>query len=156
MRKRDQARERKRERERGRERESEREREKEREKETIKLTPLEQTKFINYDELLKIRQDLYHNDWLKEYETTALNKYKNSKLRIKSIKALLLSFYLCFLPLRLEAFKLKLIKDERDYKNNDASIYIKDDNNIIIYLNLKKKHKPIIYDLNDSVDSFFC
>ena len=62
------------------------------------LTPLEQTKFINYDELLKIRQILY-NDWLDEYENTALTKYKNLKLRIKNIKSLLLSFYLLFPPL---------------------------------------------------------
>jgi hypothetical protein len=41
-------------------------------------------------------------------------------LRIKNIKALLLSFYLLFPPLRLEAFKLKVIKDEKDYKNNEA------------------------------------
>jgi len=119
------------------------------------LTPLEQTKFINYDELLKIRQTLY-NDWLDEYENTALNKYKNTKLRIKNIKSLLLSFYLLFPPLRLEAFNLKIITDEKDYKNNDSSIYIKDDNNIIIYLNTKKKgHKPIIYNLNDSVIKSF-
>ena len=58
--------------------------------------------------------------------------------------------------MRLEAFNLKVIKDEKDYKNNDASIYIKDDNNIIIYLNIKKKgHKPIIYNLNDSVIKSF-
>ena len=120
-----------------------------------KLTPLEETKFINYDELLKIRQILY-NDWLDEYENTALTKYKNTKLRIKNIKSLLLSFYLLFPPLRLEAFNLKVIKDEKDYKNNDSSIYIKDDNNIIIYLNTKKKgHKPIIYNLNDSVIKSF-
>jgi hypothetical protein len=51
---------------------------------------------------------------------------------------------------------LKVIKDERDYKNNDASIYIKDGDNIIIYLNTKKKgHKPIIYNLNDSVIKSF-
>jgi hypothetical protein len=40
-----------------------------------KLTPLEQTKFINYNELLKIRQELY-NEWDEEYENTTLNKYK--------------------------------------------------------------------------------
>lgn len=119
------------------------------------LSPLEQTKFINYDDLLKIREDLY-NDWLEEYENTALNKYKNNKLRIKNIKSLLLSFYLLFPPLRLEAFNLKVIKDEKDYKNNDASIYIKDNDNIIIYLNTKKKgHKPIIYNLNDDVVKSF-
>ena len=76
-----------------------------------KLTPLEETKFINYDELLKIRQSLY-NDWLDEYENTALTKYKNLKLRIKNIKSLLISFYLLFPPLRLEAFNLKVIKDQ--------------------------------------------
>ncbi len=46
-----------------------------------------------------------------------------------------------------------MIKDEKDNKNNDASIYIQD-NNVTIYLNLKKKnwyHKPIIYSLRDSV-----
>ena len=122
---------------------------------TNKLSPLETTKFINYNELLKIRQDLY-NDWENEYESTTLNKYKNSKLRIKNIKALLLSFYLLFPPLRLEGFKLKVIKDEKEYKKNDASIYIKDKNNIIIYLNTKKKnHKPIIYNLNDDVVKSF-
>ena len=102
-----------------------------------------------------VKQDLY-NDWENEYESTTLNKYKNTKLRIKNIKSLLLSFYLLFPPLRLEAFNLKVIKDEKDYKNNDSSIYIKDDNNIIIYLNTKKKgHKPIIYNLNDSVIKSF-
>ena len=45
---------------------------------TNKLTPLEQTKFINYDELLKIRRELY-NEWDEEYENTTLNKYKNPK-----------------------------------------------------------------------------
>ena len=49
-----------------------------------------------------------------------------------------------------------MIKDEKDYKKNDASIYIKDYKNIIIYLNTKKKgHKPIIYNLNDSVIKSF-
>ena len=80
-----------------------------------KLSPLEQTKYINYDELLKIWKILY-NDWEEEYENTPLNKFKNPKLRIKNIKALLLSFYLLFPPLRLEAFKLKVIKDEKEYK----------------------------------------
>ena len=120
-----------------------------------KLSELEQTKFISHDKLLKIRQELY-NDWLEEYENTALTKYKNTKLRIKNIKALLLSFYLLFPPLRLEAFKLKVIKDEKDYKKNEASIYIKDDNNIIIYFNeLKKGHKVIKYNLNDDVIKSF-
>ena len=82
---------------------------------TNKLSPLETTKFINYNELLKIRQELY-NDWENEYENTPLNKFKNPKLRIKNIKALLLSFYLLFPPLRLEGFKLKVIKDEKEYK----------------------------------------
>ena len=44
-------------------------------KTNILTTPLEQTKFINYDELLKIQQELY-NDWESEYESTTLNKYK--------------------------------------------------------------------------------
>jgi len=120
-----------------------------------KLTKLEETKFINYDDLLKIRNDLY-KDWENEFETTGLNKYKNNKLRIKNIKSLLLSFYLLFPPLRFEGFKLKVIKDEKEYIKNEASIYIKDKNNIIIYLNEKKKgHKPIIYTLNDDVIKTF-
>ena len=122
---------------------------------TNTLTPLEATKFINYDDLLKIREELY-NDWENDFENTGLNKYKNNKLRIKNIKSLLLSFYLLFPPLRLEGFKLKVIKDEKDYINNDASIFIKDKNNIIVYLNEKKKgHKPIIYNLNDDVIKSF-
>ena len=119
------------------------------------LSDLEKTKFIEHEKLLKIRQDLY-NDWLEEYENTPLNKYKNKKLRIKNIKSLLLSFYILFPPLRLETFNLKVIKDEKDYKKNEASIYIKDDNNIIIYLNtLKKDHKIIKYNLNDDVIKSF-
>ena len=59
-------------------------------------------------------------------------------------------------PPRLEAFNLKVIQDEKDYKNNDLSIYMKDDNNIIIYLSTKKRgHKPIIYNFNDSVIKSF-
>ena len=34
---------------------------------TNTLTPLEATKFINYDDLLKIRQDL-HDDWETDFE----------------------------------------------------------------------------------------
>jgi hypothetical protein len=61
-----------------------------------------------------------------------------------------------FPPLRLEGFKLKVIKKEDEYKNNEASILIKDNNNIIIYLNeIKKGHKPIIYNLNDDVINTF-
>ncbi len=57
---------------------------------------------------------------------------------------------------RRGTFNLKVIKDEKDYKNNDASIYIKDDNNNIIYLKIKKKGlKPIIYNLSDSVIKSF-
>ena len=122
---------------------------------TNKLSKLEATKFINYEDLLKLRDDLY-NDWENDFENTGLNKYKNNKLRIKNIKSLLLSFYLLFPPLRLEGFKLKVIKDEKDYKNNEASIFIKDKNNIIIYLNeLKKDHKVIKYNLNDDVIKSF-
>ncbi len=72
-------------------------------------------------------------------QNTTLNKFKNSKLRIKNIKVLLLSFYLLFPPLRLEAFKLKVIKNGDDYKHNDASINIKDDNNIFSIQMLKRK-----------------
>jgi hypothetical protein len=62
-----------------------------------KLTPLEQTKFINYNDLLHIHKELY-NEWHEEYENSTLNKYKNTKLRIKNIKALLLSFMYYFRP----------------------------------------------------------
>jgi hypothetical protein len=40
--------------------------------------------------------------------------------------------------LRLEAFNLNVIKDEKDDKNNYASSSIIDGNNKIAYLNLKK------------------
>jgi hypothetical protein len=49
------------------------------------LSELEKTKFIEHEKSLKIRQDLY-NDWENEFESTPLNKYKNSKLRIKILK----------------------------------------------------------------------
>ena len=48
------------------------------------------------------------------------------------------------------------LENLKEFKNNDASLYIKDKNIIIIYLNTKKKgHKPIIYNLNDDVIKVF-
>ena len=51
--------------------------------------------FVPFNNLVHLRNEIY-SDWEEEYESTPLNKYKNSKLRIENIKALLLSFYICF------------------------------------------------------------
>ncbi len=48
----------------------------------IYISELEQTKFIEHDRLLNIRQDL-HNDWENEYETTTLKKYINTLNALK-------------------------------------------------------------------------
>ena len=111
--------------------------------------------FINYEELLKLRNKLY-TEWAEEFDNTPLNKYKNPLLRIKNITSLLVSFYVLFPPLRLEAMNLKIVDNEQEAEENEYSIYIKDNNNIWIYLNSKKKfHKPIRYNLNDDLIKSF-
>ena len=93
--------------------------------------------FINYEELLKLRNNLY-TEWAEEFDNTPLNKYKNPLLRIKNITSLLVSFYVLFPPLRLEAMNLKIVDNEQEAEENEYSIYIKDNNNIWVYLNSKK------------------
>ena len=111
--------------------------------------------FINYEELLKLRNNLY-TEWAEEFDNTPLNKYKNPLLRIKNITSLLVSFYVLFPPLRLEAMNLKIVDNEQEAEENEYSIYIKDNNNIWVYLNSKKKfHKPIKYNLNDDLIKSF-
>jgi hypothetical protein len=68
-----------------------------------------------------------------------LNKYKNPLLRIKNIASLLVSFYVLFSPLRLEAINLKIVDNEQEAEENEYSIFIKDNNNIWVYLNSKKQ-----------------
>ncbi len=72
-----------------------------------KLTSLEQTKHINYDELLKIRQESQglYNAWLEEYDTTTLNEYKSAKLRIKNINFFLNYYSRPYLNLKLLKMK---------------------------------------------------
>jgi hypothetical protein len=115
----------------------------------------EEKAFLNYEELLKLRNNLY-NGWAEEFDNTPLNKYKNPLLRIKNITSLLVSFYVLFPPLRLEAMNLKIVDSEQEAEENEYSIYIKDNNNIWVYLNSKKKfHKPIKYNLNDDLIKSF-
>ena len=96
------------------------------------LSKLEKTKFVEYDDLLKIRQLLY-NKWENEYENTGLHKYKNPTLRINNIVSLLVSFYVLFPPMRTEPMDLIFVNSEEELNDNDASIYIKDKKiNIII------------------------
>ena len=69
---------------------------------------------------------------------------------------MLLSFYVCVPPLRRELFDCKIIKNEEDKDTYDNTIYIKDKNNIFLYLNtIKKKHEPIKINLNDPVIKSF-
>ena len=47
---------------------------------------------------------------------------------------------------------IKIIKNEADKDSNENTLYIKDRNNIFLYLNgTKKKHDPIKINLNDDV-----
>jgi hypothetical protein len=69
---------------------------------------------------------------------------------------LLLSFYVCVPPLRRELFDCKIINNEKDKDTYDNTIYIKDNNNIFLYLNtIKKKHSPITININDPVIKVF-
>jgi hypothetical protein len=115
------------------------------------LDEREEKAFIEYSELLKLRQQLY-NDWLETYENAPLTKYKNPILRIKNIMSLLVSFYVLYPPMRLEIMNLKIIKSEDEATENDASILIKNRKNIFLYFQTEKKgHKPIKFNINDPV-----
>jgi len=115
------------------------------------LDEREEKAFIEYTELLKLRQQLY-NEWLEIYENTPLTKYKNPILRIKNIMSLLVSFYTLYTPMRLEIMHLKIIKSEDEAIENEASIYIKNKNNIYLYFQTENKgHKPIKFNINDAV-----
>ncbi len=81
-----------------------------------KLDEEEQKKFIDYNDLLKIRNKLY-NDWVESYENLTIKNKNDINTRNKNIKSLLLSFYSLFPPLRNEGLNLKEIvtnKQKRD------------------------------------------
>ena len=99
-----------------------------------KLTPLEETKFIIYPDLLTLRQNIY-NKWYEEYND-AVNK-QSIRIRTLNIHALLLSFYSLMPPLHLEPSGLKIINKESESEDNESSILIRV--NIYIYLSMKKR-----------------
>jgi len=111
---------------------------------------------IKYDDLLKLQNEK-EKEFNNFYLDLPINKLKNNKeLRTKNIKLLLLSFYVCFPPLRRELFECKIINNEKDKDTYDNTIYIKDKNNIFLYLNtIKKKHEPITININDPVIKSF-
>ncbi len=54
--------------------------------------------------------------------------------------------------MRLEIMHLKTIKSEDEATENEASILIKNKNNIFLYFQTEKKgHKPIKFNINDAV-----
>ena len=111
----------------------------------------EEQSFVPFKTLVEFRNKIYQ-DWDEKYENTPLNKYKNPQLRIENIKALLLTFYICFPSSRNEGLNLEIVDSEKEAKTKEAAIYIKDKNNIWIYYNtIKKNHKPIEFNLNDAV-----
>ena len=115
------------------------------------LNEVEEHSFVPYKDLIQLRNTIYE-DWVEKYENTPLNKYKNPQLRIENIKALLLTFYICFPPSRNEALNLEIVENEKEAKTKKAAIYIKDKNNIFVYYNdVKKNHQPINFNLNDPV-----
>ena len=87
----------------------------------------EEQSFVPFKTLVELRNEIYQ-DWNEKYETTALKKFKNPQLRIENIKALLLSFYICFPPARNEALHLEIVDSEKEAKSKEAAIYIKDKN----------------------------
>lgn len=120
-----------------------------------KLDDKEQTNFISYEELQKLQQKLY-KDWEKKYEEQLITKNKDPKIRLLNIRALLLSYYSLFPPLRLEPMTFKIVKSEAEAKEHDNAIYIKNKANIWIYLNtIKKMHKPIKFNINDPIIKSF-
>ena len=80
--------------------------------------------FINYEELLELINKLY-NEWAEEYIDAPFTKYKNPLLRIKNITSLLVGFYTLFPPLRLEAMNLKIVDNEQEAEENEYSIILK-------------------------------
>jgi hypothetical protein len=105
--------------------------------------------------LLKIRNNLY-NDWVESYENLTIKNRKDINTRNKNIKAFLLSFYSLFPPLRNEGLNLKIVNSHEEAKKGDYNIYIKDLNNIWVYLNKSIKfHKPIHFNINDEVIKTF-
>jgi hypothetical protein len=120
-----------------------------------KLDEEEQKKFIDYNDLLKIRNKLY-NDWVESYENLTIKNKNDINTRNKNIKSLLLSFYSLFPPLRNEGLNLKIVNSHEEAKKGDYNIYIKDLNNIWVYLNKSIKfHKPIHFNINDEVIKTF-
>jgi len=84
----------------------------------------EEQKFINYDDLLKLQNKLYR-DWEQAYEQQLITKNKDPKIRYLNIKALLLSFYSLFPPLRLEPMTFKIVKSEAEALEQGNAIFIK-------------------------------
>ena len=116
-----------------------------------KLDDKEKTNFINYPDLLKLQKSLYRT-WEQAYEQQLITKNKDPKIRLQNIRALLLSYYSLFPPLRLEPMTFKIVKSEVEALEHDNAILIKNSENIFIFLNtVKKFHKPIHFNLNDPI-----
>ena len=79
-----------------------------------------------------------------------LLKIERLNTRNKNIKSFLLSIYSLFPPLRNEGLNLRIVDIHEEAIKHDYAIYIKDLNNICVYLNKTIKfHKPIYYNIND-------
>jgi hypothetical protein len=87
-----------------------------------KLDEGEQKKFIDYNDLLKIRNNLY-NDWVESYENLTIKIRKDISTRNKNIKSLLLSFYSLFPPLGNEGLNLKLVDSHEKAKKGDYNLH---------------------------------
>ena len=126
------------------------------EKINIIATNREVKTFVNYEQLLEI-QELLQTNYNKAYlDLPIMKRLKDVNIREQNMIRLLYSFYVLFPPLRTEVLDLTIIDDEEDKDKYDNAIYIKDNKNIILYLNtIKKKHKPIQLNLNDSVIKSF-
>lgn len=115
------------------------------------LDEAEHNKFIDYNDLLKLQNNLY-NTWEQAFEQQAIIKNKDPTIRHLNIKSLLVAFYSLFPPQRLEPMTLKIVNSEAEAEKHDNAIYFKIRANIWVYLNTTKKfHKPIRYNINDDV-----
>lgn len=116
------------------------------------LTTLEESKYIKYETLLKYREIIYNN-WFEKYQN---DKSQDRILRDYNIISLLFDLYLLFPPMRAEPMNLVIVNNADELDNYDEAIYIKNKNFIILsFKNKKKGHKPITFNLNDSVIKSF-
>lgn len=116
------------------------------------LNKYEKDKYIDFKNILKIRQDLedIYNENVKLYG------YKDFKSRNAHFKMLILSIYTLTPPLRCDLMDTEIITDLNDMNESTDYVYIPDDENSSVKYIFNKKYKgkdPITYDVGYDDDS---